>query len=71
MSESDFRSEDARAEAEQSAAQDESVTGRDAGPIDDESMAAAEGLEVRPGVAEHYQEMTERGANQRGEGAVP
>lgn len=71
MSESDFRNEDAREEAEQAADRDESVAGADAGPVDQSDLAAAEGLEVREGVAEHYQEMTERGAHQQGEGALP
>ena len=71
MSESDFRDEGARDEAEQASSADETVTGRDAGPVDEDAMAAAEGLEVRPGVAEHYQEMTGRGAGQQGEGRLP
>lgn len=71
MSESDFRSEDARDEAEQSAAADESVTGRDAGPIDEDAIQAAEGLTVSDNVRESYQEATERGANLEGEGRIP
>ena len=71
MSETDFRSDDARAEAEQSAQADESVTGRDAGPIDDEAMQAAEGLTVSEDVKQNYQEATERGANLEGEGRIP
>jgi hypothetical protein len=71
VTESDFRSEDARAEAEESAGADESVQGRDAGPIDEEAMAAADGLTTPPGVKEHYQEMTEIGANLEGEGQIP
>jgi len=44
---------------------------RDAGPIDEDAVKAAEGLTPRPGVKEHYQEMTEKGANAKGEGRLP
>ena len=73
MSESDFRSEDAREEAEIGASADESVTGADADTdqIDDEALARAEGLTVDPDVRENYQAAAERGANVQGEGAVP
>lgn len=71
MSETDFRSDDARAEAEQSAQADESVTGRDAGQIDEDAMRAAEGLTVSEDVKQNYQEATERGANLEGEGRIP
>jgi hypothetical protein len=71
MSESDFRSDDARAEAEQAASADEAVQGRDAGPIDEDAMERAEGLTVDPEVRESYQEATERGANLEGEGRIP
>lgn len=33
--------------------------------------AAADENELDPEVPEHYEEMTERGANQKGEGRVP
>jgi hypothetical protein len=39
-------------------------------PTADEEKLA-EGLELDPDVAEHYEEMTERGANQPGEGRLP
>ncbi|HEU0130392.1 MAG TPA: hypothetical protein VFQ85_05300 [Mycobacteriales bacterium] len=71
MTESDFRTDDARDEAERAAAADEAVTGGDAGDIDREAMERAEGLTVDPEVAENYREATERGANVQGEGAVP
>ena len=72
MSESDFRDTGAQAEAEDSRARDEQVTGADPGPLDDvEGMAAADGLTSSPEVAEHYREMTETGANIRGEGELP
>lgn len=72
MSEPDFRDPGAQAEAEDSRPRDESVTGADAGPTDDtEGMAAADGLTSSPEVAEHYKEMTETGANIRGEGELP
>jgi hypothetical protein len=56
MSEPDIRSE-ARADAEQQ--------------VDEEAMRAAEGLTVSEDVKESYQEATERGASQQGEGRVP
>ena len=71
MSEPDFRNQDARAEAEDSAERNQTVTGPDAERVDEEALAAAEGLAVRPGVEDHYREMTERGAHQHGEGRVP
>jgi hypothetical protein len=71
MSETDFRDQDARAEAEQSAEADESVGIRDAGPIDEDAMRAADGLTVSEDVKENYREATERGANAQGEGRIP
>lgn len=56
MSEPDIRS-DARAEAEQQ--------------VDEEAMQAAEGLTVSDDVKQSYQEATERGASQQGEGRIP
>lgn len=71
MTESDFRTDDARAEAQAAATQDEAVKGRDAGPVDEDAIKAADGLTTRPGVKEHYQEMTDIGANAKGEGRLP
>jgi hypothetical protein len=71
MTESDFRTEDARDEAELAAAADESVTGADPGQIDEDAIRRADGLTVDPQVAESYQEATERGANAQGEGRIP
>jgi hypothetical protein len=71
MSETDFRTEDARAEAEQSATADEQVTGRDAGAVDEDALRVADGLTVSEDVKQSYQEATERGANVQGEGSVP
>jgi hypothetical protein len=71
MGETDFRSDEARAEAEQASAADATVTGRDAGDIDPDAMAAADGLTVSEDVKQSYQEATERGANVQGEGQVP
>lgn len=71
MTESDFRSDDAREEAEQSAAADEAVTGPDAGDVDEEALRRADSLTVDPDVRESYQEATERGANLEGEGRIP
>lgn len=71
MSQPDFRDPGARREAERAADRDEAVTGADAGPVDDvEGMAAADGLTASPEVAEHYREMTEKGANIAGEGQI-
>lgn len=71
MSESDFRTDEAREEAETAAALDEQVQGRDPGPIDEEAMAAADGLTAPPEVGEHHREMDQIGANAKGEGRVP
>jgi hypothetical protein len=38
--------------------------------VDEQALAEAD-AEVDPDVAEHYEEMTERGAQQRGEGRLP
>ena len=37
----------------------------------DDSTSPATDAEADPEVAEHYEEMTERGARQRGEGRLP
>lgn len=71
MSESDFRTDEAREEAETAAAMDESVQGRDPGPIDEDAIERAEGFTASPEVAEHHQEMDRIGANVQGEGQVP
>jgi hypothetical protein len=71
MSSSDFRDNDARVEAAESAATDEQVTSRDPGPIDEDAVRAADGLEVDPEVAENYQEQMERSTEVKGEGAIP
>ena len=47
------------------------VEGRDGGPRDVDAMRAAEGLSTPQSVNEEYDDMLERGANQRGEGRVP
>jgi hypothetical protein len=57
MSESDFRTE-AMAEAERTAA-------------DEDAAKRADGLKVDPDVKKSYEEATERGANVKGEGAIP
>lgn len=44
--------------------------GRDGGPIDENDMRAADGLAASPQTAESYDEMLERGRNQRGEGRI-
>ena len=71
MSESDFRSDEARAEAAQASDADEAVTAADPGPIDDDAMQAAEGLSVDPDVRESYQDQMARSANLEGEGRIP
>lgn len=53
------------------AVQAQLAQGRDPGPIDEEAMAAADGLEPKPEVAQHHQEMDQIGANVQGEGQVP
>ena len=71
MSESDFRDRGAQDEAEQSARGDDAVTGRDPATVDDlEGIAAADGLTASPEVAEHYREMSETGADIKGEGEI-
>ena len=40
-------------------------------PTAAEMEAAERAGKPSPGVAEHYEEMTEKGANQKGEGRVP
>jgi hypothetical protein len=49
-------------------AKDTADAGREPTPEEEE---AADRNEPDPEVAEHYEEMTERGANQEGEGRVP
>lgn len=71
MSNTDFRSDDARAEAERAAQADEQVKGRDPGKIDEDAIKAADNLTVKDDVRENYQEATERGAAAKGEGRVP
>ena len=72
MSESDFRSEDAREEAEMAAGADENVTANaDTDQIDEDALRRADELTVDPEVRENYQEAAERGANVQGEGQVP
>ena len=40
-------------------------------PTEDEERAADRNPAVAPEVVEHYEEMTERGAHQQGEGRIP
>lgn len=46
------------------------VPGRDGGPVDEDDMRAAEGLQAPPETERAYQEMLEKGRDQRGEGRV-
>jgi hypothetical protein len=62
------RPSDRTREAEREDAQQHA--GPDREPTGDEEKAA-EGLKVDPEVAEHYEEMAERGAEQKGEGRLP
>jgi hypothetical protein len=71
MTDSDFRTPDAREEAERAAAADEAVDIRDPGDIDEDALKRAEGLTVDPEVAESYRASAERGANAKGEGRIP
>jgi hypothetical protein len=52
---------------------EEAAVVADAGrePTEAEERAADSNPPLEPEVAEHYEEMVERGANQRGEGRVP
>jgi hypothetical protein len=59
-------SETRAAEREEAAAEHDA----DRPPTEDEERAVAD-READPEVAEHYEEMTERGAKQRGEGRIP
>ena len=68
MSTEDFRTKDDEAAAEAGRAADEQVQGRDGGPYDADDAAAADGLSATPEQAEHYKEMVEKGARQKGEG---
>jgi hypothetical protein len=47
-----------------------SVPGREGGPHDSDDMAAAEGLSTPPETERAYEEMLERGKNQKGEGRI-
>lgn len=40
-------------------------------PTPEEELAAERAGGLDPDVAEHYEEMTQRGASQRGEGRIP
>jgi hypothetical protein len=40
-------------------------------PTEEDEAAAERAEELDPEVAEHYEEMAERGANQKGEGRLP
>jgi hypothetical protein len=51
--------------------QDQLAQGRDPGPIDEDAMKAADGLQASPEAAQHHQEMDKIGANAKGEGRVP
>ena len=55
-------------EEERREAKDAADAGREPTPEEEE---AADSNEPDEDVAEHYEEMTERGAKQRGEGRVP
>ena len=49
---------------------DGKVPGRDGGPVDEADMRAAEGLQAPEHTKRAYDEMLERGKNQRGEGRI-
>jgi hypothetical protein len=59
---------DATREAEREDAETKAHADREPTP-DEEKLA--EGTKADPEVAEHYEEMAERGANQKGEGRLP
>ena len=65
---------DSRPSDETRAAEDEDArvhAGADEEPTADEEAAAERAEKNDPSVAEHYEEMTERGAKQKGEGRLP
>jgi hypothetical protein len=67
----DFHSKDAEDEAHGASAKaDESVTGGKADEIDPEAEKAAEGLTVSDRDSAAYKKSLERGAAQKGEGAI-
>lgn len=70
MTQQEIRSEDDRIAAQEAQQQDASVQRPDAGAVDTQDMAAADGLTASEETGQHYREMTQRGAHQRGEGAV-
>lgn len=70
MTQQEFRSDDDRIAAQEAQQQEPSVQPAGAGAVDAQDMAAADGLTATEEVGRHYREMTERGAHQRGEGAV-
>lgn len=68
---SDFRDPSARDEAHRANERDyQRPPGPDRMPTAEEERLAEE-QELPPGTAEHYREMAERGAHQRGEGRIP
>jgi len=69
MSKDDFRTPDDEAAAEAGRVADEAVAGKDGGPYDPDDADAAEGLTATKEQAAHYEEMIEKGAHQKGEGA--
>jgi hypothetical protein len=69
MSDSDFRTPDDKKTAHEDELLDEQVTGASSGPIDEDDMAAADGLTASPEVAASYEDALARGAAQKGEGA--
>ena len=71
MSNSDFRTPDAKKEADAAASRDERVTRAGVGTVDEDDLATADGLTPSPETAEHYREMTARGAQAKGEGRLP
>lgn len=70
MSKDDFRTKDDEAAARAGRAADEAVSGKDGGPYDADDAQAADGLTVTEEQAAAYEEMIEKGAHQKGEGAA-
>lgn len=70
MTTEDFRNQDDETAAEAGRSADEAVTGRDGGPYDADDAEAADGLTATPEQAKNYEDMIEKGAALKGEGAA-
>jgi hypothetical protein len=71
MTDNDARGNANELEEDRQAAEGGPVPGRDGGPINEDDMAAADGLQTPKDAADTYEDMLERGAQQKGEGRLP